>query len=255
MKTRIVLMLVTSCAVSMGHAASRTMVWGERGQSLDTFQKKSHNKQYSVIAKQQDYQLEQISSDNNKHIRYQIMYKGVPVWGYQLISHKQSGGKPVMTGYKVQGIEDDVQSVQGKISSEQAQQSVMKSYQNAKLSQAEKVIFLDKQNKAHLAYHIAFYASSKQKPMQSINAIVDANNGQILKKWDAVKSAKIGQGPGGNAFPLPYRPGMFQHGDALPGLPSLGKVDVQLHDGSCYLLVASFINSASPLFSRSCPNI
>lgn len=235
MKTRIVIALVTSCALTLSHAASRTMIWGEQGQSNDSFQKKSHNQQFSVIANQKDYQLKKISSENDKHIRYQILYKGIPVWGYQIISHQRSGSKPVMTGYQVNGIEDDVKSTEGKISAEQAKQKVLKQFNKTKLAHAEKVIFLDKQNKARLAYHVVFSAASKKKPIQQINAIVDANNGNILKQWDAARSAKIGQGPGGNSFPLPYRPGMFQHGDALPGVPSLGKVDVQLREGQCFV--------------------
>jgi pseudolysin len=211
------------------------MIWGEQGHGPDLFQKKGKHNKFSVVSPQQDYQLQQLPSDNNDHIRYQIMYKGIPVWGHQLISHTRSGSKPLMTGIQVSGIENDVTSIEGKLSAEMAQQKVMSAYQNPKLQQAEKVIYLDQNNKAHLAYHIAFFAASTQKPIQSINAIIDANTGAILKQWDAARSQKIGQGPGGNSFPLPYRPGMFQHGDALPGLPSLGKVDVQLRDGQCFV--------------------
>ncbi len=230
MRTRIVLALITSSAVSLSYAASQQMVWGEEGQLQDLSQNKN---KLSITSKQQDYQFEKIPTASTKHVRYQILYKGIPVWGQQLIEHISANGKSQITGFRVQGIEDDIQSIQGKQTAEQAQQKVMKFYQNVKHQQAGKVIFLDKQNKAHLAYHVTFFASSQKKPIQTINAIVDANTGSVLKKWDSTHSEKIGQGPGGNAFSLPYRPGMFQHGDALPGLPSLGKVDVQLRDGNC----------------------
>ena len=52
MKTRIVLTLVTTCALSLGHAASRNMIWGEQGQSFDTFQTKNKNNRFTIISKQ-----------------------------------------------------------------------------------------------------------------------------------------------------------------------------------------------------------
>ncbi|KTD66347.1 M4 family metallopeptidase [Legionella spiritensis] len=235
MKKRIVSLLVMSLAAEWGYAASQTMVWGD-------------SKTYSARLKgvagasgktASDYQLRLKGNpgvNTSNHGRYQIMYKGVPVWGHQLVFHGKSGKAPAVTGIDVKGIENDLSSMDGKLTAKQAEDKVLATVKGKiKFKTTEKVIYIDNEQKAHLSYHLAFYTHQDKKPISAPNYLIDANSGEVLKQWNAARQERIGQGLGGNSFPLPYRSGMFQHGDAIPGVPSLGKFDVTVKDGFCHV--------------------
>lgn len=240
MKKRIVSLLVISTVASSIHAATPNMVWGDPGKSLPQFEQESHvNQQGSikaVIGQQNDYKLQLQTDSKGKpnHARYQLTYKGVPVWGYQVIFHSSKGRKSTVTGMNVTGIEKDITSIHGKFSAEEIEQIILGAApEPVKFKHTEKVIYIDADNKAHLAYHLSYYSNSESNHIKAPNYLVDASSAKVLKQWDDVRHERIGQGLGGNAFALPYRGGMFQHGNALPGLPSLGKFDVTVQDGSC----------------------
>ncbi|KTD34464.1 virulence metalloprotease [Legionella moravica] len=239
MKKRIASLLVISTVASSAHAVSQNMVWGDSNKSLPQFEQKHSFKQgviNSVAVQQNDYKL-QLSDEakaSANHARYQLMYKGIPVWGYQVIYHSKQGSKDTVTGINVTGIEKDISSIKGAFSAKEIEQAILGSVSHpVKFKKMNKVIFIDSDNKAHLAYHLSYYSNSEEKHIKAPNYLIDANTAKILKQWDEVRHERIGQGLGGNAFPLPYRGGMFQHGNALPGLPSLGKFDVSVKDGMC----------------------
>jgi len=234
MKKRIVSLLVISAVATSVHAATESVVWGESNKALPQFKHTQSNKIQGL--KQADYQLELQDSSNDKtnHSRYQVTYQGLPVWGYQLIYHSKDGAKETVTGMNISGIEKDISSINGKYTAEQIEKKILKAeYTVVKFKNTEKVIFIDQDKKAHLAYHLSYYINKQSAHIKAPNFIIDANTAEILKEWNDVRHEKIGQGLGGNAFKLPYRSGIFQHGDALPGLPSLGKFDVTVTDGTC----------------------
>ncbi|HHL3492601.1 TPA: M4 family metallopeptidase [Legionella pneumophila] len=240
MKKRIVSLFVISTVVSSVNAATQAIVWGESTKALPQFKQahplKKQGLLQTVKGQQSDYKLELQTNSNNstRHARYQITYKGLPVWGYQVIFHSKDGVKQTVTGMNITGIEQDIHSTEGKLSPDEIEQKILgKVTEPVKFKNLKKVIFIDKGNKAHLAYHLSYYSNSEKKHVNAPNYLVDANSGEILKQWDEVRHERIGQGLGGNAFALPYRQGMFQHGNALPGLPSLGKFDVNVKDGFC----------------------
>ncbi|KTD14024.1 M4 family metallopeptidase [Legionella israelensis] len=241
MKKQMVSFFITWASVSTTFAASESIVWGEVSQTLPQFKQASPSVKHGLLKavpniQQNDYQLklQQAHENKGKHARYQIYYKGIPVWGYQLIFHSKAGLKDTVTGTNITGIEKDIKSLDPALSEETIEKKILSSVKEPiKYKTIDKIIFIDRSEKAHLAYHLSFYTHSKTLPIKAPNYIIDANNGEILKQWNAIRYEKIGQGLGGNAFPLPYRMGMFQHGDALPGLPSLGKFDVMLKDGRC----------------------
>lgn len=240
MKKRIISLLVISAIAPSVQAASQTMIWGDSGHALPQFKSANpFSKQgltKSFTSRQDDYKLELVKETTNqaKHARYQLTYKGVPVWGYQIVFHSKKGSKDTVTGMNISGIEKDLSSMKGNFSASEIENQVLGSLTElVKFKHIKKVIFIDNKNKAHLAYHFAYYSNSKTNHIKAPNYIIDANTANILKKWDEVRHERIGQGLGGNAFPLPYRGGMFQHGDALPGLPSLGKFDVTIKDETC----------------------
>lgn len=240
MKKRIASLLVISAVATSVHAATQNIIWGDAAKSLPQFNqihpfiKKGLIK--SVVGQQSDYKLELIkeSKGQGRHARYQLTYKGLPIWGHQVIFHSKDGGKDTVTGMNVSGIEKDLSNMDGKFSSKSIEQKILGSLtEEVKFKNIEKVIFIDEDHKAHLAYHLAYYSNTEIKHIKAPNYIIDANTAKILKQWDEVRQERIGQGLGGNAFNLPYRNGMFQHGNALPGLPSLGKFDVRVNDGKC----------------------
>ncbi|HAT8180838.1 TPA: M4 family peptidase, partial [Legionella pneumophila] len=99
MKKRIVSLCVISTVVSSVNAATQAIVWGESTKALPQFmQAHSLKKQgllQTVKGKQSDYKLElqNNSNDSTRHARYQITYKRLPVWGYQVIFHSKDGAK------------------------------------------------------------------------------------------------------------------------------------------------------------------
>lgn len=242
MKKSTLTLLAMSVAVQT-HAASQEIVWGEANQSLPQFKKESPFTPRGLLntipnADHKDYELKlaKPSSANTQHARYQVLYKGLPVFGHQLIFHKNTGNPPTVTGIQISGIERDISNIDGRLSAMDVEQKILSGLDKpVKFKRTQKVIFIDDKKTAHLAYHLSFYLSKEDKPISAPNYIIDANSGDILKEWNEARNERIGQGLGGNAFPLPYRPGMFQHGDALPNLPSLGKFDVQEILGQCFV--------------------
>lgn len=221
------------------YAATEQLIWGNASLMLPGFKAlKPQNGLLPVIPNNDDvnYRLEPVHPQNinDKHTRYQLTYKGLPIWGHQIIVHKQKGTEPLITGTKVTGIAKDLPALTPKISKAQVEKMILsKIKEPVKHTSMTQVIYLDQKNKAHLAWHLSFFTNSKDKPISAPQYLIDANTAEILKQWNAARFERKGQGLGGNAFPLPYRQGMFQHGDALPGLPSLGKFDVQIADGNC----------------------
>lgn len=226
------------------HAASQQVIWGQSKQALPPISQPAPvvskriviNTTQQTLQKQSLYQLQALrpSLKNAKHARYQLTFRGVPVFGYQLVVHKKPGNDSFVTGVNVTGIEEDVQSIDGQLTAVDVEKKVLADISGGvRFKQIKKVIFIDIQQKAHLAYHFSFYTHNQNKPYHAFNYMIDANSGDVLKQWDNVRHEKIGQGMGGNAFKLPFRAGAFQYGDALPGLPSFGKFDVQLKDGRC----------------------
>lgn len=233
-----VLSLLALLAVSSIHAASMQVIWGDASQSIPPIHQ--NNGVFKAIqAKQQaNYQLKLLTpmAEKSDHKHYQITYKGIPVWGHHLVFHTKPGVKPLVTGINVKDIEKDVASIEGKLSPADIEQKILASVSGPiKYKITKKIIYLDPQDIAHLAYHVSFYTSKPESPISSPNYIVDANNGEILKQWNNAHHEKIGQGMGGNSLLLPYRSGTFQYGNAIANFPSLGKFDVDVFKDNCFV--------------------
>ncbi|WP_133127631.1 M4 family metallopeptidase [Legionella nagasakiensis] len=257
MKKGIVSFLAMAATINT-YSASQQMIWGEVDQSIPNLKQKTPFTTHGLLGtinsqQQDDYQLELIDnpSPDAKHARYQVMFKGLPVWGHQLVFHSQSGANPTVTGINITGVEKDITNTEGKLSASEAEQQVLANItEPVKFKKTQKVIYIDSEETAHLAYHFTYYVNDKKMLISVPNYLIDADTGAILKQWNEARHKKaprphpkkearhpkrIGQGLGGNAFPLPYRVGMFQYGEALPGLPSLGKFDVQVRNGHCHV--------------------
>lgn len=239
MKKKVVSLLTLFITSTDLTAASQQIIWSKTNPLLPPFQHIASltkpNIQTNAHFKQQNpYQLQMLKSSDLKHLRYQIMFKMIPVWGHQLIIHNKTNAHPLVTGINITGIEFDIDGTEGKRSASDIEQKILSSHhQPVKFKTTEKIIFIDKHQTAHIAYHVSFYTGHQTTKVSSPHYIVDANSGDILKTWDNAHYSKIGQGMGGNALMLPYRSGSFQYGSAIPGLPSLGRFDVDVVNGNC----------------------
>lgn len=215
-------------------AADAIILWGQN----------KPNRQAQIKAQaapsltQANYALKPIAGKNphDAHQRYQQTYKGLPIFGYELISHQGRKQTQFMTGTQIQGIEKDLPSLNAQYDVQSLEQQILSAYQGPiRFKEHSKIIYIDEQLKAHLAYHLSFYTQDKNQRTSAPHFIIDANTAQTLKQWNAINSEQMGQGPGGNTVSLPYRQGAFQYGDILAGIPSLGKFSVDAIDGYCYV--------------------
>ncbi|KTD35236.1 class 4 metalloprotease [Legionella moravica] len=243
MNTRIISLLFINLVTVTAQAASEKIVWGADRHILTKYHAavsaKSGLLKATGPAKSINYQLKLIEKESNsslEHVRYQIYYKNIPVWGHELIHHKAINAKEYLTGVDVSGIEDDIKETNGNYTAEEIETKVLSTNTDKIMyKNSEKIIYLDSKNKSHLAYHVSSYTNNVIHSVAAPNYIVDAHTGEILKQWDDLTHKKIGQGLGGNVFILPYRSGLFQHGTVQEGIPSLGTFDVTVKGGNCYV--------------------
>ncbi len=224
MKLSIILLLAINLFSTTAFSATEELLWGRAPVSLGG---------------QSDYQMKPMELDSNldsQHRRYQLYYKNIPVWSYQIIRHQNKASVNYLTGSVVSGIENDVGTIRAKLTPDEVEEKIL-ARNKAKIiyKNIEKIIYIDSGKKSHLAYHLSMYTNSPDTFAASPQYIVDANSGALLKQWDDLTHVKIGQGLGGNVFILPYRTGLFQHGDFEQNIPSLGKFDVTVRRGNCYL--------------------
>ncbi|HAZ7572524.1 M4 family metallopeptidase [Legionella sp. PATHC032] len=242
MKTRIVSFLVVSMANVNLQAASENLIWEASDNNLKKYNVSIlHDKKGFISITQKmtslNYQLSPVDHEGNhdsNDIRYQIYYRNIPVWGHELILHKASKSKAFLTGVDVSEIEKEIHQTDGKFSASDIESQIIKHNNNSIIyKDIKKIIYLDSHKKAHLAYHLSMYTNDPLHFVSAPNYIVDANSGLILKGWDDLTHKKIGQGLGGNVFILPYRSGLFQHGDSMKDIPSLGKFEVTVKGKNC----------------------
>ncbi|CAM2871558.1 M4 family metallopeptidase [Legionella worsleiensis] len=243
MHIRIGLLLVISLFNAVANAAQEHLIWGSAPDVLSKYHMVVSNKSGLLRSidslKQGSYQLQKSDNEpdfNLSHVRYQLLFKNIPVWGHELILHKKNNATAYLSGIDVSGIEHDLKTVTPKYSAEEIETKLLAAFTDKIMyKNTEQIIYLDHENKSHLAYHLAMYTNSMIHFVAAPNYIVDANTGNVLKQWDDLTHKKIGQGLGGNVFILPYRPGIFQHGTVEKDIPSLGAFDVTVKGGKCYV--------------------
>jgi len=147
-------------------------------------------------------------ADGTQHYRYQQTFRGVPVWGEQVIvSEDKSGNVKNLFGRAVGGLGAELPlrstligqaraSAAGKIAafgSRAAQMLVSR-------EKVQQMIFVGDDNRARMAYVVELLADTAKggSPTRPF-IIVDAQNGKVLKQWEGLTNTLVGTGPGGNA--------------------------------------------------------
>ncbi len=204
-------------------SATVQTIWESDAVFPHTIVKKNVSEKASTL-----YRLKLIKK-NAEFERYQLTYQGIPIWGYQVNVHKRRNDT-LWTGVKISNIEKDIESIKPKLTQKEIETKIIKGA--VKFKANEQIIFLDEKQKAYLAYHLSYFKREKGR-ITAPHFIIDAHTGATLKKWDNLQRALLGQGLGGNTLPLPYRQGQFQYGNAVMGLPSLGKFPIQIVNHLC----------------------
>ena len=146
--------------------------------------------------------------DGTKHFRYQQTFRGVPIWGEQVIvSEDKSGNVKNLFGRMVGGLGKELPAGAALMAKSKAM-SIAKGIalgnrataMKTEREDARQMIFVGDDNRAHMSYVVSFFADTLQggTPTRPF-VIVDAQNGKVLKHWDGLTTSLVGTGPGGNA--------------------------------------------------------
>lgn len=148
------------------------------------------------------------------HSRYLTLYRGVPVWGHQVVMTEGDGKIVRMHGVAIVGLENDVPTVEPALDAATALEVMKKSYLEGKTSRnvfyenekSELVIYIDGQ-KGRLSYAVNFFADVEEggEPARPYY-IVDADSREVLLQFEGL-TTENGTGPGGNEKTGRYRYG------------------------------------------------
>lgn len=201
--------------------------------------------------------LTKYENNGGVNYRYQQTYRGVPIYGEQVVvSVAADGTIRKLFGRVAHGVAGDVSDTRAKLPSSHALQIAKSAWLSGFPAstvvigeKARKVIFIDDAGWAHLAYEVSFSADSPRGGSRTQPIIiVDGNTGQVLKKWENLRRAN-GTGPGGN-----QKTGLYEYGTDHPYL------DVTQNGASCFLenLKVKTINlnhnvTGTNAFTFSCP--
>lgn len=181
----------------------------------------------------------------NRHTRYQQLYKGVPIWGEQLIAHEDDNGSIRASGFIIKGLDQStIANTAGLKTTLSANDAILiaqrsKEHQttNWHISdiRSELVIVIQADQIALQVYAISYFAeplitSQNQSPLKKPikleptrpSFLVDADTGRIVDEWEGLTHAAIGTGPGGN-----QKIGKYEFGS------NYGFLDVQVDGSTC----------------------
>jgi Zn-dependent metalloprotease/PKD repeat protein len=145
-------------------------------------------------------------ADGTNHYRYEQTFRGVPIWGEQVIvSESKDGSIKHLFGRSFGGLGADLPNGQALIGKARATSigraaglgnraaSLQVSRENVR-----QMIFIDDNGRAHQAYVVELFADSATGTATRPFIIVDGTSGKVLKQWEGLTHATIGTGPGGN---------------------------------------------------------
>jgi len=195
-------------------------------------------------------QVNKTLEEDTTIVRYQQMYKGVPIIGAQvMVSNENGQNNPIdseVNGHLVQEISV---STKPAFSAEQAIEKANKSYFSTNQAAAthNEVAQLQlrpgKSNELQLVYQVSFKSlTAQEKPVWPF-FIIDAQTGEIIKQWNNIKNYSD-TGPGGNEKTHEYWYGK----DGLPALNVEKKGDACVMDNAQVKVV--HLDSAWDWFDR-----
>jgi Zn-dependent metalloprotease len=196
--------------------------------------------------------------DGTRHHRYQQTFRGIPIWGDQMIvSENRNGYVTRLFGRRSDRLANDLARDVATIDKGRAlaiaKRAGMKNRTDNWRSERENanaVIVMGDDGRAHMAYVVDFYADGVQgsQPTRPF-VMVDAKSGRVLQQWEGLNTERVGTGPGGNA-----KTGQYEYGT------NYGYNDVEVNGATCTLNNAhvktvdlNFGTSGSMAYSYNCP--
>jgi pseudolysin len=180
---------------------------------------------FSLTSTASSNSIQQISSDvdqnNTTHIRVRETYANYPVWGSDAVVHIPQGSSKAlnhlsaattMNGVMYDGLQADLANTPAFIfSSAQADKALQQAAQiyqkntgvqtfDFNGAKKELMVYVDKNNKAHWAYHIAFISKDRQGSLAVPTFILDATSFSVYQSWNDAQTLDNtkGGGFGGN---------------------------------------------------------
>ncbi|MEQ1511952.1 MAG: M4 family metallopeptidase [Lysobacteraceae bacterium] len=163
--------------------------------------------------------------------RYQQTFRGLPIFGEHVVVNEDTNGDiSTLFGRKVDGLAREIQAGKPHLSSNSAL-AIGKSaglgnrlgFMRTSAEKSDLMIHIDDNGRARKAYVVSYFADTARggAPTRPI-VIVDAENGQILQKFENLQPALIGTGPGGNT-----KTGQYEYGT------NFGFMDVTQSGATC----------------------
>lgn len=193
------------------------------------------------------------------HVRVQQEYMGYPVWGGDAVWHianahalkkaplsMLSQKKVTLSGNLYQSLDQDLRDNPAAIfTAEQAakaKQAMLVAYEQkigkkveASQQQAEAMVYVDKDNRAHFAYKVSFFVEPIAEGLTPTlpTYLVDAKTLQIFEEWNDLHTATVDKvlagGYGGNT-----KTGQFTYDGSTGNLPALN-ITRDAATQTCYL--------------------
>lgn len=138
--------------------------------------------------------------NGKKRIKFQQFYRGVPVFNFTLTAAELRSGHNLWQGSLLTHIDKDIESVNALLSEDDAIDVLLKACDvkegvEVKYQEVIKYIYNEDTGKAKLVYEVSFFLEGDDPSRPT--AIIDANTGKIIDKWEGLNTKK-GTGPGGN---------------------------------------------------------
>jgi len=154
------------------------------------------------------------------HSRYQQTYKGIPVWGHEVVVGRDYSDYVVrLNGSVVLDTSKDILDIPGTFDPQGALKRMQKQHKakdanavwNFRNEKYGTYIYLDKNEKAHLTYIVSFFADNEKGNPSRYIFFVEAKSGKVIDSFDMLAYG-LGTGPGGN-----QKIGQYEYGTNYPG--------------------------------------
>ena len=202
--------------------------------------------------------VERKTSLGASHTRYQQTFRGLPVFGAQIVVSEQSdGGVHALFGRKVSDLSREIGASAPKLGRARALTLAKYAglgngvgFMRTQRERADLSIYVDDAGRAHKAYVVSYFADTARGGSPSRpTVVVDADSGRVLKQWNDLQTALVGTGPGGNA-----KIGQYEYGT------NYGYLDVAQSGGTCTMTNANVktVNlnggtTGSTAYAYACP--
>ena len=175
-----------------------------------------------------------VANNNKTKYRMQQYYKGIPVFGYSVVSDiPQTKNFNLFVGQAVYNLNQADDFTKPDITSDQALQlslpkGVNLGDKSIKNPQARLKVYIppqDPNHQEHLVYITSYFREGIGITPSRPFHIVDAHSSKILDSWDGLTTDKIGTGPGGNE-----KTGKYTYGVDFPKIDITKKGDKCIED-------------------------